>query len=250
MNLLEKIRRKWIQLRLRPIRVFCFHQTSDTFVPDVYCKPDWIPLSFLKNFVTQLQSNGFEFISLNDAYRHIKKDVIRTRKYAVLTADDGLLCQLDLLPWLEEQHIPLTMFVNIKNLDGNTCGWPVKNYFKISNEKEEIYHASKLYCTKERLFAFSSPMLSVGIHGFTHDRATDLSEEEFECQLHVCQKQLCQHPGYIPYFAYPYGSRNNSTDKVLWEKGIIPVLADGTVNYNDPRYIHREILENICHNQH
>lgn len=253
MNLQElshKIRRKWTKFRLQPIRVLCFHQTSETYDPDVYCKPDWIPLSFLKDYVKLLQSRGYEFITLEEAHRHVRYDYFRTHKYAVLTADDGLLCQASLLPWLEEQHIPITMFLNIKNLDGKTCGEPEKNFFHITNEQEESLHASKLYCTKEQLFALSSPMLSIGMHGLTHDKVTSLTKDEFVAQLLMCRDTLNVHPAYIPYFAYPYGIHSMATDKELHTLNIVPVYADGCVNYNDSSVIHRVILEHIyqCQN--
>lgn len=241
-----------MKLRLQPIRVFCFHQISETYDSDVYCKPDWIPLSFLKDYMKQLQSEGYVFITLAEAFQHIQNDLVRTRKYAVLTADDGLLCHLDLFPWLEEQCIPLTMFVNIKNLDGRTCGWPVMNYFKIVNKHDEIRYASKLYCTTEQLFTLSSSIVSIGMHGVTHDPVTKLLDNEFAEQLKICQDTLSCHKAYIPYFAYPYGTHNPNTDKVLWGRNIVPVLADGGVNYNDSRYIHRESIDEIykCNSQH
>lgn len=239
-------------MRLQPIRVFCMHQTSEIYDPDVYCNLDWIPLSFLKDFVRTLQNEGYKFISLTEAYRHVQSDYIRTHKYAVLTADDGLLCQLDLIPWLEQQHIPMTMFVNVKNLDGKTCGHPMINYFKIENEQQERLHASKLYCTKEQLFAITSPILSIGMHGVTHDRVTSMSQDEFLTQLKECQETLSSHPNYIPYFAFPHGAHNIDTDECLWRENVVPVLAGGGVNYNDAHYVYREIFEYLykCHNLH
>ncbi len=250
-ELWNKIRRKLIKLRLQPIRVFCFHQVSETFDSNVYCKPDWIPLSFLRDYVQRLRFEGYEFISLLDAYQHIKNDMFRTHKYAVLTADDGLLSHVDLLPWLERQDIPLTMFINIKNMDGKTCGKPVMNYFRITTKEAEIQHASQLYCTKEQIFGLSSPILSIGMHGVTHDSVTGLSNEEFAKQLQICYKALNNHHAYIPFFAYPYGTHNRHTNEIVKRQGFVPVLADGEMNYNDSKVIHREILEYLykCQNR-
>ena len=66
-----------MKLRLQPIRVFCFHQVSETFDPNVYCKPDWISLDFLKEFVLRLQKEGYEFISLEEAHWYISEDFFR-----------------------------------------------------------------------------------------------------------------------------------------------------------------------------
>ena len=137
-ELWKKIQRRLLKFRLQPIRVFCFHQVSETFDPNVYCKPDWISMDFLKSFIKKLQNEGYEFISLEVAYNHIKNDKIRLKKYAVLTADDGLKCQLELLPWLEEHRVPITLFVNTETLDGKTCNVQIKNYFHATTQEEEI----------------------------------------------------------------------------------------------------------------
>lgn len=57
MNICAKIRRKLLKLRLQPIRVFCFHQVSETF---------------------------------DEAYEKWKHNWYRRKKYAVLTADNNL----------------------------------------------------------------------------------------------------------------------------------------------------------------
>ena len=73
-----------MKLRMQPIRVFCFHHVSAVYNPDVYCKPDWIPLDFLKNYLEQLQAEGYKFISLAEAQTKISNDKFRIGKYAVL----------------------------------------------------------------------------------------------------------------------------------------------------------------------
>lgn len=239
-----KICRKWMKIRLQPIRVFCFHQTSETYDPNVYCKPDWIPLDFLKNYIKQLQAEGYEFISLEEAHRHIKRDVVRGKKYAVLTADDGLKCQLELVPWLEERHIPIALFVNLEILDGETCGCVVKKYFKIKDKKTEIKHAKALYLTNNDIKHLPA-LVSIGMHGITHDEVTEMTEEEFEKMVHICVGKLCNNSQYIPFYAYTYGRHSHHTDDELTKLHIIPVLADGGVNYTDSKVIHREIFEYI-----
>lgn len=250
MDVLNKIKRRWMKLRLQPIRVFCFHQVSEQYDANVYCKPDWIPLDFLKEYVEQLQSEGYEFISIEGAYRHIQHDVIRAKKYAVLSADDGMLCQAALLPWLEERNVPITLFADLETLDGSTCTEPVKNYLKIMNKKDETKHATLLYLTGEQLASLKSPMLSVGMHGVKHVSVQDVQKDKFTDEVLICQRELSKYVTIVPFFAYPYGKHNSITDAVLRERGIVPVLIDGEKNYNDVNFIHRENLEYIyqCQN--
>ena len=239
----DSVHRKLLHLRLQPIRVFCFHQVSETFDPNVYCKPDWISMDFFKSFIKKLQNEGYEFISLEAAYNHIKNDKIRLKKYAVLTADDGLKCQLELLPWLEEHRVPITLFVNTETLDGKTCNVQIKNYFHATTQEEESEHAKALYFTKGELFSVRSRFLFVGLHGVTHDVVYTFSIERFVDQYQKCKSILSSHPNYVPFYAYPHGVHNSKYDDKLLQNGSIPVLADGEKNFNDERFIHREIIE-------
>lgn len=243
MDLLKKIQRKLLHLRLQPIRVFCFHQVSETFDPNVYCKPDWISMDYLKSFIKKLQNEGYEFISLEAAYNHIKNDKIRLKKYAVLTADDGLKCQLELLPWLEEHRVPITLFVNTETLDGKTCNIVAKKYFQISSSKDEVCHAESLYATQKQLFKALQKILSIGLHGVTHEKVTSFTQDKFISQYHECKGVLEKHPNFVPFYAYPYGIHGVKHNQLLLQNGIVPVLADGEKNYNDSSVIHREIFE-------
>ena len=249
-DVLNKIRRRWMKLRLQPIRVLCFHQTSETYDPEVYCKPDWIPLNFLKNYVEQLQAEGYEFISLQEAYEHIKNDRVRGKKYAVLTADDGFKCNLNLVPWLEERQIPITLFVNLETLDGKTCGCVVKKYFEIKDQKTELKHAKELYFTRDDM-QLLSPLVSIGMHGVNHEEVAQLSAEKFKEVVTTCVEALAELPNYIPFYAYTYGKHSQRTQSILHQEHIVPVYADGKLNYNCTTEIHREPLEYIykCQSQ-
>lgn len=241
-SILNKITHKLTRLRLQPIRVLCFHQTSEQFDADVYCQPDWVPTAYLKQFIEGLQQEGYEFISLAEAYEHIQKDMIRRKKYAVLTADDGLKCQLDLVPWLEIHKVPITLFVNVETLSGDVCGRPMKEHFQIENMDEEMRHAKQLYLGRKDLENVP-PIVSIGMHGVNHDEVTCMSEKEFIKAVDVCKLEIGSHSQYIPFYAYTFGRHTCKTDAVLHQSGIVPVLSDGAENYNDAEYIHREIIE-------
>lgn len=239
-----------MKLHLQPIRVLCFHQTTETYDPEKYCKPDWIPLDFLKKYIDKMQSEGYEFISLVEAQKYIEKDVIRFKKYAVLTADDGLRCQLALIPWLKEKQIPITLFVNLETLKGDVCGVQMKKYFKVKDKITEAKYAKELYFSKDDIEHLPS-IVSIGMHGITHDDVTGMKGEEFGKMIRICESSLKSNSHYVPFYAYTYGRHSYRTDEILKQLHVIPVLADGGVNYNDSTVIHREILEYIykCQNQ-
>ncbi len=226
MNIIAKIQRKLMKLRLHPIRVFCLHHVCAEFDAESMNACDWMQIDEFKSKVMTLQQNGVEFISLSKAYKHICYDHIRSKKYAVLTFDDGYASLNEILPWLENQKIPVTLFINGKYLDG-------KSYRKNSKEK---------YLTKEELFAMTSPLIEIGNHGWEHIRVTEMSEEEFRTSVEQNVQLLSTHPNYIPFWAYTYGTHTDKTDDYLHYQGLVPIYIDGMKNYNDSEVIHRELL--------
>ena len=223
---LTKIKRQLLKLRLQPIRVFCFHQVSDTFDSSTMYPGDWLQTDEFKKRVISLQDQGYTFISLTDAHEHIKHDFIRTYKYAVLTADDGWASLKNILPWLSEQRIPIMLFINGKYLDG-------KSYR--DNPKEQ-------YLTKEELFALTSPLIEIGSHGWIHLDASKISADEFKQIIEQNIKLLQTHPRYVPFHAYTWGRYTKGSNSVLTQMNITPVLMDGMKNYDEPHIIHRELL--------
>lgn len=223
-----KIKHKWMRSRLVPIRVFCFHQVSDEFDESTMDRVDWLQTNEFKKRVQSLREQGYRFISLVEAHEHIKHDFIRTRKYAVLTADDGWASLKNILPWLNEQQIPITLFLNPAYLDG-------KHFRERDTEKylteEEVLNLHKQY-----------PLLTIGSHGWEHINAREQDEHDFGDGLARSLSYLCKLPNYIPYFAYPWGRRTYMTNKMLLDNKITPVFIEGQMNITNEPFIHRELL--------
>lgn len=238
----SKFRNKILHMRLQPIRVFCFHQVSEWLDKSVYAEPDWMALSALKSKIQSLRADGYNFISLQEAYRHINEDRVRLRKYAVLTCDDGLKCQAALIPWLESEKIPMTMFVSAKNLDGETCGEQILEYFGISDKTKEKELAQQLYLSEKELHRLRSPFVEIGMHGYEHDDVSLMPISDFERSVDLCQNILQNHPCYVPFYAYAYGRHTTKTDEILLNTNVVPVYMDGQKNYDDASCIHRELL--------
>lgn len=226
-ELFHRISRKLTKLRLQPIRVFCFHHVCERFDAESMNQGDWMQIDEFKNKVLALQRDGVEFVSLMEAYRHICSDWLRRKKYAVLTFDDGYASLKEILPWLEEKHIPVTLFINGKYLDG-------QSYRKNPKEK---------YLTKEELFALTSPLIEIGNHGWEHIRVTDMTDKEFEESVGKNVKLLSAHPNYIPFWAYTYGGHLDKTDDFLRAQNVVPVYVDGLYNNDNNTIIHRELLK-------
>ena len=116
--LLNKLRWKCMKMRFRPIRVFVFHHVSDVRDPLVCQEEDWTQIDQFKQNIEKL-SKQYKFISLSDACEKLQNDKFRCTNYAVLTTDDGLSSVMNVIPWLEENKIPLTLFINTRYMDGD-----------------------------------------------------------------------------------------------------------------------------------
>lgn len=226
MIIISKIQRKLMKFRLQPIHVFCLHHVCERFDAESMCLGDWMALSKFKHTIIALQKDGYTFISLTKAYQHLQNDFIRRKKYAVLTFDDGYKSLKEVLPWLERQNIPTTLFINGKYLDGTS-------YRETTKEQ---------YLTYDELFALNSPLIEIGHHGWEHTDATMMTEEELEESLQNDIEILSSHPRYIPFWAYTWGHHTNVSDCYLKQKNIIPILINGGKNYKFKDYIDRELL--------
>ena len=225
-TILHKLRRKWMKLRLQPIRVFCLHHVCEHFDADVMYACDWMALDEFKKKINELRKQGYQFISLTEAYNHLKKDYFRRKRYAVLTFDDGYKSLTEVLCWLEEQQIPATLFINGKYLDG-------KSYRENSNEQ---------YLTYDELFAITGPLIEVGHHGWEHTDATKMTEKKLRESVYKNIEILSSHSRYIPFWAYTWGRHDDISDMYLKQKNIIPLIITGGRNYKFNGYINRELL--------
>lgn len=225
-EIMHKLCRKWMKLRLQPIRVFCLHHVCEHFDANAMYACDWMALDEFKQKINELRKQGYQFISLTEAYNHLKKDYFRRKKYAVLTFDDGYKSLNEVLPWLEEKKIPATLFINGKYLDG-------KSYRETPNEQYLLYG---------ELFALTSPLIEIGHHGWDHKSAKEMSQEELVDSLQKNIEILSSHPRYIPFWAYTYGIHNQNSDFTLSNNGMTLVLVNGGKNYKWKGCIARELV--------
>jgi peptidoglycan/xylan/chitin deacetylase (PgdA/CDA1 family) len=185
---------------------------------------DWMPLDEFKRKINALQDQGYEFISLTEAYEHLQTDYIRLKKYAVLTFDDGYKSLKEILPWLEEQQIPCALFINGKYLDG-------KSYRETPEEQ---------YLNYDELFTLTSPLIEIGHHGWEHTAATEMTEEELLDSLQKNIEILSAHPRYIPFWAYTYGKYTDQTNFLLRNNKLILVKVSGGQNFHLQEAVDRE----------
>lgn len=206
-----------------------FHVVSDEYEPKNYFACDWTQTDIFKKKVLELKKD-FNFISLEEAEKKLSRDVLRIKKYAVLTSDDGYRQVLDVIPFLEKEKIPLTMFV----CPGFGTG---------AVRKDKLEQNPKIYFSPQELFNLKSNLVSIGLHGWEHDDATTLALDMFLENTKQCLDTLADHPRFVNYYAYPWGRHSVSTDACLSKLGLIPVLCDGCLNYKAKGSISRICID-------
>ena len=242
MKFLGKIRRKFTELRLQPIRVFCFHHVSDVYDPITMWKCDWVNTDVLIRWIIDNQKRGYTFVSLPEAQEKLKTDIIRRKKYAVLTADDGFRTLLNIVPWLIQHQIPITLFVNPKYILKDGIG---ENVQDLINETHGIVINSEMYLRKEDIEALESPYVTFAYHGYEHLDELKLDEVAFTQNVILCEKSMESiFPHVIPFYAHTYGRTKRGNDAILSMHGLIPVYISGMKNYDNASRIDRELISN------
>lgn len=241
-ELLKRISRKWNKFYLQPIRVFCFHQVSETYDPITMWKEDWVNTSAFKQWIVYMMKRGYTFISLPEAFNKLKNDRFRCEKYAVLTADDGFVSISNILPWLIEQCIPVTLFVNPKYIAEDKVGENVQNRL---DQNQVKVSSGKIYLKMNDILSIQSPYVTFAYHGYEHLDEWDMNEETFTQNLTQCIEAMQRDfPNVIPFYAHTYGHAKREYDVILYKHGLTPVYVSGNCNYNDALHIDRELISN------
>ena len=225
----RKIHRKLMKMRLQPIRVFCFHQVSEVFEPDTMWKCDWTQTEQFKNYVLELKKD-YTFIPLTEVTKHLLHDFFRFKHYAALTADDGWASLKNIIPWLAEQKVPVTLFINPSYLDG--VHYQERETEKLLTQEDVESYVRKYY-----------PLIDIASHGWIHKSCLKMTDEEFQENVKKSEEALVSMEGKTNYYAFAYGYNGHSQINYLKSVGLIPVFMDGGKNYNDESSIHRELLD-------
>lgn len=231
--IVNKIVRRLERLWWAPVEVMVFHAVSDKYDSRRNKQVDWSQTDDFTSHIRLLKSR-YRFVSLDEADRRLHQRGCRRERLAVLTCDDGYASVLDILPFLESEEVPVTLFVNPKYLDGVSC--------------REGYAEEPQYMTHNQLWSLTSKWVTVGMHGYEHDDATMQSVEEFEQSVERCEEALQSHPRYIPYFAYTWGRYTEATQLLLRQKGIVPVGVEGTPNRHYRGMIDRRPMDSYYWN--
>ena len=227
--LYQRIRHRLMRMRLHPIRVFVFHQVSEQFKPETMWECDWTRTDVFKSLLSELKRR-YSFIPLDEAYERLQQDRVRLKDYAVLTSDDGWASLKEILPWLAEQQIPVTLFLNPSCLDG---------IHKHSRETDELLTEVEI----RQLADEYRPLISIASHGWTHKDCTEMTLEEFADSVRKSEETLKTLPGKVSFYAFASGLSKPEQMDYLRQNALVPVWVDGMKNDSGTDLIHRECLD-------
>lgn len=225
----QRVRHRLFRMRLHPIPVFVFHQVSDVFEPETMWECDWTQTELFKQNILALKKR-YTFISLEDVRNHLAKDKLRVKNFAALTADDGWASLVNILPWLAENKVPVTLFLNPSCLDAN---------HRHSRETDKLLTETDV----RQIVEDGSSYISVASHGWTHKSCSEMSMEEFEESVRKSEDVLQKLPAKVPFFAFASGQYTSEQVAYLRNRQLIPVFVDGMVNEKDPASIHRHCID-------
>lgn len=227
--LFQRICHRLHRTRLHPIRVFVFHQVSDVFEPETMWDCDWTQTDAFKHNILFLKKQ-YSFISLEEMRWHLANDKLRLKNFAVLTSDDGWASLANIIPWLAEQEIPVTLFLNPLYMDG--LHWRSRNTEKLLTKEEVI-----------RLVEDFRPFVTVASHGWTHDDCTRMTMEEFVDSVQRSEEVLKRMPSKVGFYAFASGRYRMDQVDYLRGNELIPVFVDGMYNVADLWSVHRECID-------
>lgn len=276
---IKKVIRRLKRARYKPLKVFFFHQVSSRFVEG---KDKEYIFTSLDDFERDVQylKRRYHFVPLAEAYELFQHKKTRTKRYAVITFDDGYTNIMEALDVLKQQNIPATIFVNSRYVFESAVG--VINLFTLmhsslpvmfSHEQrqmvERLYDQelqvdykknwddlmasmpeipsvlSDLYLTPSQLEHLDSSLFTIGMHGYEHYNSLQLTDEEFMENVEKDMARLSVYSNFIPFFCFPYGFARESQLDLLRNAGIVPVLCSGGDNYSVEKVIYRQCLDGV-----
>lgn len=225
----RRLRNRLTRMLRHPVKVFVFHQVSDVFEPETMWECDWTQIDVFKQYILALKKR-YTFMPLAEVPRHLAQDRIRFKDYAALTADDGWASLANILPWLVEQKIPVTLFLNPSCLDGKH--WNSRETDRLLTKEDVV-----------RIIGQGAPYITVASHGWTHRRCDEMTMDSFADNVDMAEKALEGMPAKVPFFAFASGLYTRAQVDYLRGRGLIPVFVDGRANEQDPASIHRFCID-------
>ncbi len=264
----------WLLRYFLSKRVFCigYHsvwseKSKEEFSQKLYWNISVSSGDFEKQIIF-LKNNGHSFIHFSD----LKNSNVRNkRKPTVIFFDDGFRDVIEnVLPILKKYNIPATIFITTGLIDRTHFLWTIAvRYFlykqgtgpseieskikelkklAISEREEKISKMFKggnfvsnpgdfnVFLSWPEIKMLSENNFEIGSHATSHQKLTELSEEELKTELWDSKKTLKEKTGKsIEIISYPYGRHNTKVieeaQKAGYTLGLSTLAGSNSFDY-------------------
>lgn len=194
------------------------------------------PVLFEK-IIKWLKQHDYKTISLNELNKYLRSDTWPKGKSAFLSFDDGYRGNLELLPIIEREHIPITIFVTTEPITSGNYWWDyaiiesedIPKLKKMPNHTfmqriDQLKKKYKLACTSitenELIRLMNNPLINIQPHTVTHPCLTNCTEKEQIAELVSSKEYLQAHTNDKIYaFSYPNGDYNDDVIRNVQNAG-------------------------------
>jgi len=187
--------------------VWELHRVTDEEPADINQREYEITPQRLENLIAEYKQNNFEFISVETLPDRLKNKNSK-HKFIVVTLDDGYQDNLThALPIFEKYNVPFCIFIT-------------KNYI------QQGYPPYKMLQEQQIQQLAKHPLCTIGSHTLSHPQLSKLSEQQQYLEIKDCIIWLenLTHKK-VDIFAFPSGSYNKTTLKILQQIGITIAFA-------------------------
>ena len=190
-----------------------------------------------------LKRKGYTVISIKQL-ESIISEKRETRKLAIITFDDGWNKNLELLESIEQNQIPVTIFVTTESVEQGNYWWeyaeikgqerltaiqkiqdfkklPVGEFREKLSILKQQYTLNRSAITLDELKVLSrNKYVTIGSHTVTHPILTQCPEEVQKVELTESKKQLLKFFNKdIDFISYPNGNYNLDTLNIVKNTG-------------------------------
>jgi len=187
--------------------VWELHRVTDEVSADINQREYEITPQRLEYLILQYKHHNFEFISVSELAERVENNTVK-HKFVVVTLDDGYQDNLThALPIFEKYNVPFCIFIT-------------KNYI------QQGYLPYMMLNEQQVLQLSKHPLCTIGSHTLSHPQLSKLSEQQQYLEIKDCIIWLenLTHKK-VDIFAFPSGSYNKTTLKILQQIGITIAFA-------------------------
>lgn len=177
--------------------ILMYHKIGDDKDNDAVIRED-----LFRQQMHYLKEHGYHPITMEELYDYVVNNKPVPEKPVVLTFDDGYADTYTVVyPLLKELGFPATVFVNPGDV-GTRLTW-------------------------EQLKDMKDHGMTISNHGYLHKEMGEMTEEQQRDNMEKGQEGLAQHLdlGDNKWFCFPYGSMNQTSEKLAKEEGFKLALS-------------------------